>query len=127
MQAKLLHELNATSAVEMGGLDYDTILNAYEKIDVGFFYTVQEDHALVVLSHCVYDMSSDELILRHSAYKSLVSFVEFSVAILCGEDQNQMTDSDGCWTRACIHRIINKFLLRYMGNAMKKRSPVRKV
>ncbi|KAJ6298901.1 hypothetical protein OIU76_019961 [Salix suchowensis] len=99
--AKLIHELNAISATEMGGLDYDTVFKAYEKTDIT---------------------------LRHSAYSSLLSFVEFSSAILCGEDQNQpvITNCEGCWTRASIQRTINKFLLKYMGNAMKARSSVRK-
>ncbi|XP_011045607.1 PREDICTED: U3 small nucleolar RNA-associated protein 20-like [Populus euphratica] len=126
--AKLLHELNATSATEMGGLDYDTVFKAYEKVGVGLFYTIPVDQALVILSHCVYDMSSVDITLRHSAYSSLLSFVEFSSAILCGEDQNQqvITNCEGCWTRASIQRTINKFLLKYMGNAMKARSSVRK-
>ena len=58
MQAKHVHDLNATSATEVGSLDYDVIINAYDKINVDFFYTVDEDQALVILSHCVYDMSS---------------------------------------------------------------------
>jgi U3 small nucleolar RNA-associated protein 20 len=129
MQAKLLHELNATSATEMGGLDYDTVFKAYEKVGVGLFYAIPVDQALVILSHCVYDMSSVDITLRHCAYSSLLSFVEFSSAILCGEDQNQpvITNCEGCWTRASIQRTINKFLLKYMGNAMKARSSVRKV
>ncbi|CAK7328417.1 unnamed protein product [Dovyalis caffra] len=126
--AKLLHELNAISATEMGALDYDTVFKAYEKIGVGLFNIIPEDQALVILSHCVYDMSSSDITLRHSAYSSLLSFVEFSSTILCGEDQNQpvMTNCEGCWTRASIQRMINKFLLKYMGNAMKARSAVRK-
>ena len=75
MQAKLISELNATSVMEMGGLDYDTIVHAYEKMSMEFFYTIPENQALVILSHCVYDMSSNELTLRHSAYRSLVSLL----------------------------------------------------
>ncbi|PQP94090.1 hypothetical protein Pyn_25909 [Prunus yedoensis var. nudiflora] len=83
MQAKLVQDLNATSNTELGSLDYDNVVNAYEKISVDIFYTIRVDHALVILSHCVYDyMSSEELILRHSAYKSLRSFVEFAALIL---------------------------------------------
>lgn len=133
MQAKLLQELNATSAVEMTGLDYDTIISAYEKIDVDLFYTIQEDHALVLLSHCVYDMSSEELILRNSAYRSLLNFVEFCALIL-GEVESQYkihqvipTGGNYCWTKACVQRIINKFLLKHMGNTMKEGGAVRKV
>ncbi|XP_065862754.1 uncharacterized protein [Euphorbia lathyris] len=120
--AKLLCELNATSALEMGGLDYDTIINAYEKIDVDFFQSLQEDHATLILSHCVYDMSSDELIMRQSAYRSLLSFVEFSTLILGGE----VSETDSNWTKVCVRRIINKFLLKHMGNAVKEGSSIRK-
>lgn len=82
MQANLLHELNAPSTSEMGGLDYDAILGAYEKINIDFFYDVQVEHALVILSHFVHDMSSEELILRQSAYRLLLLFVEFCGRIL---------------------------------------------
>lgn len=132
MQAKLLQDLNATSVTELGSLDYDKVVNAYEKISVDIFYTVREDHALVILSHCVYDMSSEELILRHSAYNSLRSFVEFAALILGQVDHCEMPDKmsasdDHCWTRACIQRITNKFLLKHMGNALKRGTSVRKV
>lgn len=133
-QAKLVRDLNATSAAELGSLDYDTIINAYEKICVNFFYAIHEDHALVILSHCVYDMSSEELILRHSAYRSLLSFVEFSALILGqeGKGQQEMTyklimHDNGCWTRASIQRIINKFLLKHMGVTLSRETAVKKV
>ncbi|XP_015574070.2 small subunit processome component 20 homolog [Ricinus communis] len=131
--AKLIRELNATSTVEMGGLDYDTIVNAYAKIDVELFYCLQEDHALVVLSHCVYDMSSEELILRHSAYRSLLTFVEFSAVILGVEAKSHsgtpqvITAKSKCsWTTTCLQRLMNKFFLKHMGNAMREGSSVRK-
>lgn len=124
VQAKLVHDLNATSAMELDDLDYDTIQKAYQKITVDFFYTIRDDQALVILSHCVYDMKVRELM--PSAYDSLLKFLDFSALILCGEvnDNRDMsctsrTSNDGCWTRACILRITNKFLLKYMGNAMK--------
>ena len=135
MQAKLISELNATSVMEMGGLDYDTIVHAYEKMSMEFFYTIPENQALVILSHCVYDMSSNELILRHSAYRLLVSFVEFSIQILRLEvkSDHEMPEAmvtsiaDGCWTEACIQRMINKFLLKHMADAMGKETSVQKV
>ncbi|ONI16066.1 hypothetical protein PRUPE_3G077100 [Prunus persica] len=134
--AKLVQDLNATSNTELGSLDYDNVVNAYEKISVDIFYTIREDHALVILSHCVYDMSSEELILRHSAYKSLRSFVEFAALILGQVVNNhcempdmpdKMLASDDCyWTRACIQRITSKFLLNHMGNALKRGTSIRK-
>ena len=85
-----------------------------------FFYTIPENQALVILSRCIYDMSSNELILRHSADRLLVSFVEFSVPILKLEvkSDHEMSEAtvtsiaDGYWTEACIQRMINKFLLK---------------
>ena len=85
-----------------------------------FFYTIPENQALVILSRCIYDMSSNELILRHSADRLLVSFVEFSVPIFKLEvkSDHEMSEAtvtsiaDGYWTEACIQRTINKFLLK---------------
>ena len=73
--ANLINELNVTSVVETSGLDYDTIVYAYEKISMEFFNNIAENQALVILSRCIYDMSSNELTLRHSAYRSLVSLL----------------------------------------------------
>ncbi|KAJ9701862.1 hypothetical protein PVL29_003886 [Vitis rotundifolia] len=118
--ANLISELNATSVMEMGGLDYDTIVHAYEKISMKFFNTIPKNQALVILPCCIYDMSSNELTLRHSAYRLLVSFVEFSVPILKLEvkSDHEMSEAmvtsiaDGYWTEACIQRMINKILLK---------------
>lgn len=123
MQAKLLRELNATSAMEMGGLDYDVVLNAYEKINIEFFYTVREEHASVILSHFVHDMSSDELILRQSAYRIMLLFVEFCGKIL----DEEVKCNEGHWSGACIRRMINGFLLKHMGDAMNKEAAAQKV
>lgn len=132
MQAKFLRDLNATSATEVGALDYDTIVNTYEKINSNFFYTVHVDQALLILSHCVYDMSSGELILRHSAYRLLLSFVEFAALVLSEVENNletahSRTTGDGYWTGGSIKRIISKFLLKHLGNAMKGEASVKKV
>ena len=133
MQAKLVHDLNATSAVEVGGLDYDVIVSTYEKINIDFFYTVDVDKALVILSHCVYDMSSEELILRHSAYQLLLLFVQFTKLVL-EEDHTslempcKMTTTDyGNWTKGSVKRMISKFFFKHLGNAMKEEASVRKV
>ncbi|GLU08657.1 hypothetical protein SLE2022_255570 [Rubroshorea leprosula] len=131
--ARLLGRLNKMSAVEMGGLDYDIIISAYEDIGVGFFYTIHVEHALLILSHCVYDMSTEELMLRHSAYRSLLSFVEFSAQILrqeatCHHEtaEGAMEVDESYWTAACVNRIINKFLLKHMGDAMSLGRSVKK-
>ncbi|KAM7486094.1 hypothetical protein LguiA_002103 [Lonicera macranthoides] len=121
--AKLLRELNETSALEMGGLDYDTVLGAYEKINIDFFYTVREEHASVILSHFVHDMSSEELILRQSAYRILLLFVDF-----CGKILNEEVKlNEGCWSGASVERMINNFLLKHMGDGMNKEAAAQKV
>lgn len=123
MQAKLVCELNSTSAMEMGGLDYDTIIGAYEKISKDFFYTVKEKHALVILSHAVHDMSSEELILRQSAFRLLLSYIEFSAELL----EREMKSDDRSWSESCIHQIINKFFFKHMGDAMNREASTQKV
>ncbi|OMO92169.1 Down-regulated-in-metastasis protein [Corchorus capsularis] len=123
--ARYVRQLNANSAFELDELDYDAIGKAYEEIGMGFFHASPVEHALLILSQCVYDMSSEELILRHHAYGLLLKFLEFSAKILDQEVTNHhetaeemMVDEKGCWTRASIQRIINKFLLKHMGNAI---------
>ncbi|OMO88554.1 Down-regulated-in-metastasis protein [Corchorus olitorius] len=123
--ARYARQLNANSAFELDELDYDAIGKAYEEIGMGFFHASPVEHALLILSQCVYDMSSEELILRHHAYGLLLKFLDFSAKILDQEVTNHhetaeemMVDEKGCWTRASIQRIINKFLLKHMGNAI---------
>lgn len=119
--------------MEIGDLDFDTIVNTYEKINVDFFCATPEEHTLVVLSQFVHDMSSEELILRHSAYRSLLSFVEFSSSILGQggmdhhETVDEMTLSDNSWSKVSIMRITNKFILKHMGEAMNRETSVKKV
>ncbi|XP_058180952.1 uncharacterized protein LOC131299427 isoform X1 [Rhododendron vialii] len=121
--AKLVRELNSTSAMEMGGLDYDSVIGAYEKISKDFFYTVKEKHAIVILSHAVHDMSSEELILRQSAFRLLLSYIEFSAELL----EREMKSDDRSWSESCIHQIINKFFFKHMGDAMNKEASTHKV
>lgn len=120
--ANLLRELNATSTVELGDLDYDTVIAAYEKISADFFHTVPEEHALIILSHAIHDMSSGDLILRQSAYKLLLSFVEFSSQIVDRELKSEQ-ESSGAWVR----HILSNFFLKHMGTAMNKEDTIKKV
>ncbi|XP_021290199.1 small subunit processome component 20 homolog isoform X1 [Herrania umbratica] len=131
--ARHVRQLNATSAFELDELDYDTIGKGYEEIGIGFFRAVPVEHTLLILSQCVYDMSSEELILRHHAYRLFLTFLEFSAKILGQEvtdhhetAEEMMIDDEGCWTRACVQRIINKFLLKNMGDAISWGISVRK-
>ncbi|XP_073295585.1 uncharacterized protein [Primulina huaijiensis] len=120
--ARILHELNASSEMEIGGLDYDKVICAYDKITVDFFYTIQEEHALVILAHSIQDMSSEELILRQSAFRLLVNFIEFSGKILNGS-----LNSNEVWSVAGIQHLANNFILKHMGNAMGKEGAAQKV
>ncbi|MCD9558563.1 U3 snoRNP protein [Datura stramonium] len=120
--ANLLRELNATSTVELGDLDYDTVIAAYEKISADFFRTVPEEHVLIILSHAIHDMASEDLILRQSAYRLLLSFVEFSSQML-GKELKSEQESSGTW----IRHILSNFFLKHMGTAMNKEDTVQKV
>ncbi|KAL6493967.1 hypothetical protein OROGR_031876 [Orobanche gracilis] len=120
--AKILRELNATSEVDMGAIDYDKVLCAYDKVNVKFFYTISEEHALPILAHSVHDMSSEEMILRQSAFRLLLSFIEFS-----GEILNGSLESDQIWSKDRIQGIVNNVFLKHMGNVMDKEGAVRKV
>ncbi|KAL2332603.1 hypothetical protein Fmac_013816 [Flemingia macrophylla] len=127
--AKLLRQLNATST--LGWLDHDAILNAYSIINTDFFRNVQVEHALLILSHCVHDMSSEETTFMCSAHSSLLSFVDFSALILCQEGNSEeqlsvMKKTDSDWTMPCIKRITKKFLLKHMADAMDESLSVRK-
>ncbi|KAL2508708.1 ARM repeat superfamily protein [Forsythia ovata] len=121
--AKLLRELNATSAIEMGGLDYDKIICAYEKINSEFFYSVREEHARLLLSHSIRDMLSEELILRQSAFRLFLSFIEFASEIFDG----MLKCDQELWSEATIQHIVKDFILKHMGNAMVKGSSIQKV
>ncbi|KAI6693975.1 hypothetical protein NL676_021685, partial [Syzygium grande] len=130
---KLINELNATSSMEIEGLDYDRITNAYEKISFDLFYSVEVDHALIILSQFVYDMSSDESILRHSAYRSLHAFIEFSTKIIDRDMkgvekmlEGMVVHDSSWWTKSSVERIVDKFLLKHLGEAMRKKAPIRK-
>lgn len=123
MQAELVRELNSTSSMEMGGLDYGSIINAYEKINKDFSYTVRVEHALVILSHAVHDLLSEELVLRQSGFKLVLSFVEFSAELL----DREMKSDDQSWSESYIQETINNFLLKHMGDAMNKEAPIQNV
>ncbi|XP_031478045.1 uncharacterized protein LOC116249069 [Nymphaea colorata] len=134
--AKLVHDLNAMSVSEIDEFDYETRIGAYEKINMKLFSEMKESHAVVILSHCVYDMSSEELLLRQSASKSLLAFVQLSSVVLdnsCKKSADQQSsgrnhennsgvivtiEPDCCWTIAAIHRTIHKFFLLHMREAM---------
>ncbi|XP_010257842.1 PREDICTED: small subunit processome component 20 homolog [Nelumbo nucifera] len=130
--ARLVRELNAISAMEMGEMDFDTRISAYENISPEFFSTIKDTHALIILSHCVYDMSSEELILRQSASRLLLSFFQFAAQILGSEAQGDEQiyeargDVDISWTKVSVQRIIEKFFLKHMGTAMCKEVSIQK-
>ncbi|KAL5994512.1 hypothetical protein ACLOJK_024565 [Asimina triloba] len=137
-QAKLIRELNARSISEIGEPDYDTRVNAYEKITPDLFSSLKEGHVLVILSHCVYDMSSEDLILRQSASRSLLSFILFAASILELEESGCKGTQchDKAFTedvpvadalnRSGIKHLINNFFLLHMSEAMCKEMSIQK-
>ncbi|KAJ8444737.1 hypothetical protein Cgig2_030411 [Carnegiea gigantea] len=129
--SNLIRELNATSAMEIDALDFDTIINAYDQISEDYFKGVREDQAIVILSHCIFDMMSEDLTLRQRAYGSLLSFIDFSALLVGNKEKNQeqqIMAVDGIsWTDAHIQRIVDKFLLKHMGDAISIETMMRKV
>ncbi|XP_073005480.1 uncharacterized protein [Typha latifolia] len=134
--ARLLRELNAVSAQELGEVDYDTRIKAYDAINRDLFSQMKEEHAVAILSHCVYDMSSGELIFRQSASRALQTFLEFVSSVpdmllhdgssKISTDLKSAEDNIGTWTKTCIHRIVEKTYLQNMGEAMKKDISIQK-
>lgn len=148
MQAKLLRRLNAVSAssLEIGEPDYDTRVEAYGSIKPELFSVLKDDHALIILSQCVYDMSSEELVFRQSASRALLSFVQFAGPIVNSEKKycdeiiskfepqgdkvnttQRSSDTSVTWTKVSIQKIIKNIFLSNMGEAMKKDISVQKV
>ncbi|KAG9136707.1 hypothetical protein Leryth_004489 [Lithospermum erythrorhizon] len=121
--AKLIRELNPIPDMDMGDFDYETKFAAYDKVNIDLFFAIQEEHAILILSHAIWDLSSDEKTLRESAYRLFLCFIEFSGRVLDGRvDQDHLSHS-----RASVQHVLNNFILRHMGNAMNKEGPVQKM
>ncbi|XP_039133643.1 uncharacterized protein LOC120270649 isoform X2 [Dioscorea cayenensis subsp. rotundata] len=146
--AKLLRRLNAVSvsSIEIGEPDYDTRVEAYGSIKSELFSVLKEDHALIILSQCVYDMSSEKLVFWQNASRALLSFVQFAGPILnsekkyCDEiiskfelqdDEVNTTQrpNETCvtWMKVSIQMIIENIFLSNMREAMKKDISVQKI
>lgn len=87
-----------------------------------------------ILSHCVYDMSSEELILRQSASRALQSFLDFSASVMNNDvskysidDKSRETNTKSICTMDCIQKILEKTYLHNMGVAMTKDMSIQKV
>jgi len=133
-QAGLIRDLNAVSASELGELDYDTRLNTYDKVRPQLFLGLTEEHVGAILSHCVYDMSSEELILRQSASRALQSFLDFSASVMNNDvskysidDKSRENNTRSICTMGCIQKILEKTYLHNMGVAMTKDISIQKV
>ncbi|KAG0488446.1 hypothetical protein HPP92_007018 [Vanilla planifolia] len=135
----LLQKLNAMSSVDIGELDYDTRVIAYETISPALFSSHVADHALVILSQCIYDISSDELILRQCASKSLLAFIHFASSLLKKDTENSLADGAACkeaptgvetgqlnWTKAGIQCVIKSIFLKNMKESMTKDISIQK-
>ncbi|KAG7592924.1 Armadillo-type fold [Arabidopsis thaliana x Arabidopsis arenosa] len=124
--AKCVRDMNANSPMEVDGLDYEKIIDAYGKIDADFFNKSSEQHVMIILSQGVYNISSEELTLKDSARNLLCSFIEFSASILCLEASahsdiiKEVTKSDGSWTGDRVLWIINKFILKHIGDTINR-------
>ncbi|KAL6881997.1 hypothetical protein ACP4OV_011469 [Aristida adscensionis] len=133
--ARIMRDLNAVSTSELGEVDYDKRLNAYDEIKPHFFLGMGELHVGAILSHCVYDMSSEELIFRQSASRALQSFLDFSASVMnneakiCTETADvvpEENDTTNICTKSCIQQILEKTYLHNMGVAMTKDISIQK-
>ncbi|WVZ69932.1 hypothetical protein U9M48_018646 [Paspalum notatum var. saurae] len=134
--ARFIRDLNAVSTSELGELDYDTRLNTYDKVKPQLFLGLTEEHVDAILSHCVYDMSSEELILRQSASRALQSFLDFSASVMnngeskysieTADDKSGEINTRNICTMGCIQKILEKTYLHNMGIAMTKDISIQK-
>lgn len=85
LQANQLADLNAMSTLTIEEFDYNRRLQAYERMDTLFFSHLNRPMALLILSHVVYDMGSEDMSLRHSSSSCLQSFVRFASSLPEGE------------------------------------------
>ncbi|CAE5958438.1 unnamed protein product [Arabidopsis arenosa] len=114
--AKCVRDMNSRSPMEVDDLDYEKIIDAYGKIDADFFNKSSEQHVMIILSQSIYNISSEELTLKDSARNLLCLFIEFSASILCQE----VVKSDARWTGDRILWIMNKFILKHIGDALNR-------
>jgi len=98
------------------------------------FLGLTEEHVGAILSHCVYDMSSEELILRQSASRALQSFLDFSASVMNNDvskysidDKSRENNTRSICTMGCIQKILEKTYLHNMGVAMTKDISIQKV
>ncbi|XP_020872517.1 U3 small nucleolar RNA-associated protein 20 isoform X2 [Arabidopsis lyrata subsp. lyrata] len=125
--AKRVRDMNAISAMEVDDLDYEKIVNAYLEINAEFFFKSSEQHTMIILSQCIYNVSSESIMLRGSAQKLLSSFIDFSASILCleapahpefGEEEVQKADVN--WTGDRVLCILRNFILKHIGDAINR-------
>uniref|UniRef100_A0ACD5UJH9 Uncharacterized protein n=1 Tax=Avena sativa TaxID=4498 RepID=A0ACD5UJH9_AVESA len=133
--ARLLQDLNAVSTSELGELDYDRRIKAYDAVQPQLFHGMQIEHIGAILSHCVYDMSSEELIFRQSASRALQSFLGFSASVMDNDHKCSIetatvkpgeNNSRSVCTKGHIQQILERTYLHNMGSAMCKDISVQK-
>ncbi|KAJ0257757.1 hypothetical protein HA466_0085710 [Hirschfeldia incana] len=122
--AKCVSDMNATSPMEVDDLDYETIMDAYAKIDVDFFNESSEKHMMIILSQSLYNITSKEVTLRDCACNLLCTFIEFSSSILGQEatthfdSGKEVSKSVASWTGDRVLWIMNNFILKHIGDAV---------
>lgn len=111
-------------------------IRAYDTVQPQLFHGMQEEHIGAILSHCVYDMSSDELIFRQSASRALQSFLGFSASVMNSDPGGSVetatvkpgdNNSRNICTKGRIQQILERTYLHNMGTAMSKDISVQKV
>ena len=82
------------------------------------------DRTSIILSQCFNDIASD-LILRQSASRALLSFIDFAASFLTldndASDKKEAENEDGyIWTRKRIQKIVLRFFLLKISETMNK-------
>ncbi|KAJ7564585.1 hypothetical protein O6H91_02G024400 [Diphasiastrum complanatum] len=91
--ADILADMNAMSRTTVGEYDYDARLNAYARVTASFLAQLRRTECLLLLSHFVHDMASEDMSLRHSASNCLQLFVRFAATLSEDVDDNDVRES----------------------------------
>uniref|UniRef100_A0A0D3CD05 Uncharacterized protein n=1 Tax=Brassica oleracea var. oleracea TaxID=109376 RepID=A0A0D3CD05_BRAOL len=111
--AKCVSDMNATSPMEVDDLDYETIMDAYANIDVDFFNESSEQHMMIILSQSLYNMTSKEVMLKDCASSLLCQ-----EASAHSDSGKEVSKSVARWTGDRVLWIMNKFILKHIGDAV---------
>lgn len=89
--AGMLSSLNAYSQMELEERDYDLRLNAYNQLP-RIVESASVRVTLPLLSHAIHDAELDDIVLKHSASRSITLIVEHAASQLSGSAHHAMLE-----------------------------------